>query len=98
MKINIIDEFGTKTCHGTKRMQVSSQPIRFKNLVDMFLIHYFKIKTFSKIYILQTIRCFCRKFISFQYRECLNDLLNTKFEEPTSNTDISGKTKNDKTL
>ena len=38
------------------------------------------------------------KFISFQCRECWNGLFNTKFEEPTSNTDISGKTKNDKTL
>ena len=79
-------------------MQVSSQPIRFRNLGDMFLIHYFKINSFSKNLILQTIRCFCTKFISFQCRDCWNDLLNTKFEEPTSNTDISGKTKNDKTL
>ena len=48
MKINIINEFGKKTCHGTKQMQVSSQPIRFRNLGDMFLIHYFKINNFFK--------------------------------------------------
>ena len=46
MKINIIDEFGKKTFYGTKRMQVLSQPIRFRNLGDMFLIHYFKINSF----------------------------------------------------
>ena len=49
MKINIIDEFGKKTYNGTKRMQVLSQPIRLRNLGDMFLIHYFKINSFSKI-------------------------------------------------
>ena len=82
MKINIIDEFGKKTCHGTKQMQVLSQHIRFRNLGDMFLNHYFK----------------STKLVSFQCKESWNDLLNTKFEEPTSNTDISGKTKNDKIL
>ena len=34
----------------------------------------------------------------YQWRECWNDLLYMKFEEPTSNTGISGKTTNDKTL
>ena len=42
----LVDEFGKKTCHGTKRMQVLSQPIRFRNYGDMFLIHYFKINSF----------------------------------------------------
>ena len=45
-----------------------------------------------------TIRSFCTKFITCQCRECWNDLLHMKFEEPTTYTDNSGKTKNDKTL
>ena len=94
MKINIIDEFGKKKCHGTKRMQVSSQPIRFRNLGDMFLLHCFK-KTTT---VFQKFK-FCKPYAAFAQNSshCWNDLLNTKFEEPTSNTDISGKTKNDKT-
>ena len=79
-------------------MQVSFQPIRFRNLGDMFLIHYFKINYFFKNLNSANHMLLLQKKISFQCRECWNDLLNTKFEEPTSNTDFSGKTKNDKTF
>ena len=36
--------------------------------------------------------------IHCQWRDCWNDVLHIKFEEPTLNTEISGKNKNDKTL
>ena len=58
MKINIIDEFRKKTCQDTKRMQVLSQPIRFRNLGDMFLIYYFKITVFQKFK-------FCESYAAF---------------------------------
>ena len=92
-KINIIDGFGKK------RRDVSIvsayQISEFRGKVSN---HYFMINIFSKILILQTMRRFWTKFISCHWRECWNDLLHMKIEEPTSNTDISGKTKNDKTL
>ena len=68
MKINIIDEFGKKTFHGTKRMQVLSQPIRFENLGDMFLIHYFKINIFFKK------SKFCKLYAAFAQNSSHNDV------------------------
>ena len=47
---NISYEFGKKMCHSKERVKVSFQPIRFRNLGDRFLIHYFMIKSvLSKI-------------------------------------------------
>ena len=48
------------------------------------------INSFCNIRIVHTMRHFRALFIPCQMRECWNDLLHTKFEEPKSNTDIYG--------
>ena len=76
----------------------SSPPIRFRNSVDRFLIHYSMMNSFSKVWILHTTRICCTLFIPCQWIECYNDVLQMRFEEPASKIDISGKNKNYKTL
>ena len=72
------------------------QPIRLRDLGDKFLIHYFMINSFFSLKFEFCIpyAVYVQKFNSGQWRQCWNDLLHMKFEEPTSNTEISGKNKN----